>query len=574
MQHTQETNFSRPVVIRKEREIEQADFEVKLRQYTLDLIQPTIRRSALMEQEFGLMKEEMSKMSQQMLEMGQLALKVELQIAQVAGFQEDMSKWDNQRLAWQASATESLAAAHQDLDTFRHQLERQDASIYGIQRTTDRVVGELARVQSMSDSLREHVEIRLSQTAKMASSDKTDIEMKLVDLEARHNRLSDDFWGEETGLSKVVQEVAKTNDIVSNIAAEIRQMRQQKASITQLQAVQEEVNVFMQEANGNVASMKQMVDTMMSDVKQHFKTATNTVAAHNAAMIQEVRASYQEELNESAKLRAQVLSFMNEEKINRAQVEENFTESQLHTEELCKKVCSEVEEVGKLRRRDRNTSEVEIKSLHEQLATVRSTSQMVASSLETLSSVLWMVVQSERASSALDLQDNDDRARIALFGFREQAPPVGSRSKGRGASAGGDRDRGDRTDRPGGAVINVDQRCLSCSGQAPQVMSGFKMACLQYMPGPVSFARRSYDRGELCSLRERLLHQAHEALQTGPLSFEQRDVFGGDNVELPAGALAAAAVASLGDERPQSQNSGSRSVRMPPLSGRYPATAK
>merc|ERR1711981_1269582 len=68
----------------------------------------------------------------------------------------------------------------------------------------------------------------------------------------------------------------------------------------------------------------------------------------------------------------------------------------------------------------------------------------------------------------------------------------------------------------GEAVISVDNRCLRCSGQAQHVLSGFKMACLQYAPGPVSYAKKLYKREELLDLRQKLLEQAQEQLQQGP----------------------------------------------------------
>merc|ERR1719443_2844094 len=72
----------------------------------------------------------------------------------------------------------------------------------------------------------------------------------------------------------------------------------------------------------------------------------------------------------------------------------------------------------------------------------------------------------------------------------------------------------------GEAVISVDNRCLSCSGQAQHVLSGFKMACLQYAPGPVKFSWTGpvqlYKREELLDLRARLLEQAQEQLHHGP----------------------------------------------------------
>ena len=36
-------------------------------------------------------------------------------------------------------------------------------------------------------------------------------------------------------------------------------------------------------------------------------------------------------------------------------------------------------------------------------------------------------------------------------------------------------------------VVNVDPKCLSCSGQASHVLQQFKMACLSYTPSKVQY---------------------------------------------------------------------------------------
>merc|ERR1719355_58466 len=64
-------------------------------------------------------------------------------------------------------------------------------------------------------------------------------------------------------------------------------------------------------------------------------------------------------------------------------------------------------------------------------------------------------------------------------------------------------------------VVRVDNRCLSCSGQAPLVLSAFKMACLQYAPSPVEHDGSKHDRGELLQQRSQLLQTAHGLLSEG-----------------------------------------------------------
>ena len=53
-----------------------------------------------------------------------------------------------------------------------------DSSVQGAQRTVDRVVGELGRVQDIGDALRADTEKRLQQQKKMLNVFKTDLEAR------------------------------------------------------------------------------------------------------------------------------------------------------------------------------------------------------------------------------------------------------------------------------------------------------------------------------------------------------------------------------------------------------------
>merc|ERR1719408_366625 len=130
-----------------------------------------------------------------------------------------------------------------------------------------------------------------------------------------------------TGLTRATSNITKTNDLVMSLSEEMKRMQHDKANVSQLEAVQDDVNELIRDANCNVVMLKQTVDTMVNDVKSHFKTATNTVAAHNATMLSEVRASYQEEMRKSDALRQQVMQFMQETKENVARIDETVISS-------------------------------------------------------------------------------------------------------------------------------------------------------------------------------------------------------------------------------------------------------
>merc|ERR1719359_2018834 len=106
---------------------------------------------------------------------------------------------------------------------------------------------------------------------------------------------------------------------------------------------------------------------------------------------------------------------------------------------------------------------------------------------------------------AFNLQDTLDREDMYLLGLREEAPkesPQQSPSK--------PKVQGSKSPRRGktSKIVRVEERCLSCSGQAPTVLSAFKMACLQYNPSPVKFQDVDHTRIDLLAKMEQVLNRA------------------------------------------------------------------
>eukprot|EP00913_Durusdinium_trenchii_P032513 g30439.t1 len=103
--------------------------------------------------------------------------------------------------------------------------------------------------------------------------------------------------------------------------------------------------------------------------------------------------------------------------------------------------------------------------------------------------VLDPVLESELMQCALEKQDAIDRDRISLMGVKDDeltlarsthTEPQRPRPECRLQSApGGLKPNKTSKQKP---VVRVDNRCVSCSGQAPLVLAAFKMACLHYAP--------------------------------------------------------------------------------------------
>lgn len=533
-------------------EVMYAEMENRLRAMILEVLQPTIQKASLLQSEVENVKGIVSQHTKNINEVQLTQVKAQEQVSMIDHFKEEMGKWDQQRRYHEARVTEDQTFLKQELDGFRYNLEQKESALHHLNRGVDRAVAELNRLQEMQDSLKGLCEERLDESSKRVNATRAELEVQISSLELKHHALTDQLWGEETGLAKVTGELHKTNKTVEKLQQDMLQVQTGKAESEQLERLQEDVGQLVREANSSMTSLKQTVGNVVNDVKEHFRTASQTIAAHNAAFISEVRSSYRDELAQAAALRGEVQDFMNRTTTSISDLDNRVAESTVQTESLVKEVRADMEELNRKRKRDKTSVDIEMKNLKKRLGDVFENSDAVLKGMENLWKVLTMILEGERVQNALELQDSLDRKRIALMGVKDDelslnrsygTTPQQPRPEVRQLRTSGTSASPRATTAPSGAkpktgkqnqpIVKIDNRCLSCSGQAPLVMAAFKMACLQYQPSKVEYQEQAYDRQELLQHRHTLLSNAAYALRTGPAPEAAKEIL--DNTPLDKG---------------------------------------
>mmetsp|Transcript_40952 Transcript_40952/g.30133 ORF Transcript_40952/g.30133 Transcript_40952/m.30133 type:complete len:84 (+) Transcript_40952:137-388(+) len=62
------------------------------------------------------------------------------------------------------------------------------------------------------------------------------------------------------------------------------------------------------------------------------------------------------------------------------------------------------------------------------------------------------------------------------------------------------------------AVLALDSKCLSCSGQSSGLISTFKMACLAYAPSNVIYRNMEFSRKQVAQFRKFILGQCSKII--------------------------------------------------------------
>lgn len=516
---------------RAQLEVVLAQMETRMRGMISDLMQPTIAKTSNVMADLEAMKGIVSQHTRGLQEVQLGQLKALEQVATIASFREDMSKWDTQRRTHESQVEESLVITTQKLEGFKYSLEQKESVLHHLQRSVERSAMELNRLGDSQEVSKELLERRIDDQSRKINLEKAESEVQIAGLELKLAALTDELWGEETGLAKVAGELKKAHSSFEKLEAAVDTLKEGKAEAAQLDRLRAEVAKMVHEANSSVASMRQTVGNVVNDVREHFRTASQTISAHNATFITEVRQHYQVELEKAAGLRQEVLDFMQQVQRTIEDQDARVAETAAKASALAAEAREEVEELNRRRKRDKTSSDNELKALKKRLGGVFDNSDAVLKGIEHLYDVIHMILEGELIGSSLEMQDVIDKKKIALMGMKDdetmmsrtyQNEPQQPRPECRASTApGGPKPgRGGRfqttSGNPQEPVVRVNTKCLSCSGQAPLVLSAFKMACLQYAPSPVEHDGRSQDRQELLNRRHALLQRCRGALNAGP----------------------------------------------------------
>jgi len=510
-----------------------AAMETKMRAIVSELVQPTVQRTSGIVSELESLKGFVTLHGRTLQEVQLGQLKMTDQVNAISSFREELGKFDNLRSQHEIKVGESIENLEQRLEGFRYSLEQKESVIHQMHRSVDRIAIELNHAMEEQDARQEGYESRIDEVSRRLTQLRAELDVRFVAIEQKHNALTDQLWGEETGLAKVMGELKKTNARFNKMEEAVTK-EQSKGEQSHIEKLRTEVAKMVYEANCSVAALRQSVGEVVNDVREHFHTASQTIAAHNATFVQEVRQQYQDELAEAARLRTEVQAFMQRSVEGMANLDSRVSEAATKAGSLAAEIREEVQELNKRRQRDKTSWDNELKALKKRLGGVFENSDTVLKGLEHLYGVLRSLLEGDLMQCSVELQDNVDRQRIALMGVKDEEStlirsthnePQRARPECRARSApGGPKPQGVLKGGPGTMlsargetpVVRLDNRCISCSAQSPLVLTAFKMACLHYTASPVEYSGALHDRGELLQKRRQILQRANGSLLEGP----------------------------------------------------------
>jgi hypothetical protein len=492
--------------------MEVAAVETRMRQYTLELMEPTIQRSSALEDKLKKMQATLDQHSQEMEAIMRVKSAAEMQIATVEGFREELSRWDVQRRSQEAKVEESLSLKTHDINALRATLEVKTSEFKGLGRTVTKLGDIVDASKEEHNKLRQYCIERIDTSRDKLYKLRDEFETRMTAAETETHALKDVQCSIDSGIGHLTAELKRLDSIITEHGEGIVQMQKGKAPRSSLDALQSEMTEFIRQTNGNVASLKQHLSSLVGDVKSHFETAANVVGTSTAQHIDEMRKSYLKEIKRIDSVKIQIEAFMKEQLELQSKLSSDVDSAVKTTEAKVGELSGTLQTLGDKRVLDRKNMDIEITNIRKNIQNLEGNRN--DKGVMNLQGVMNCLLECERVTSALDKQDDEDRKNVALFGYKDAAdfslPEIDNPGYGINTMGG---KKKKKSLIQGNHPMTVDQRCLSCSGSSATALAGFKMACLQYFPGPVEYEKTSYNRTDLIQIRHNLIEQAREQLK-------------------------------------------------------------
>jgi len=323
--------------------------------------------------------------------------------------------------------------------------------------------------------------------------------------QAARNRedLLDSLFGDGKGLTKLARDLAALTAFCQPIPEMQKHMDGIEVRQKQLDKQSADVLVALREFEGIFNEFRVDVKAHMKQLREDFRTEANRLTGHHAALMKDLRKEYQEEILMVRELRADVQEFQGVTERLCSETTEKVTNEGRRLDALQCEVLNDLEEMQRKRKKDRLGWETEIREVRQDMTRSSQGISHVHANSEFLSKIVGLVLEGQRMSSAMFLQDYIDRRAEKWL----SPPSEKSRRPEEACSA------EVLEEVPRREYNKVSHEIRSVDWRAGLVSA-------EYLPGMVLYGGSYWDRQELILLCHKLLQKAHQVYVRGPESLE------------------------------------------------------
>jgi len=499
---------------------EAAEIENRLRSHVLALLEPTLRKQGILDAKQREFQSVVDGMSETMFELRKSSEALDVLKATVESFRAELAAWDKDRRGHEQKSNSSLNLQSMEIDALRASGEKRSGDLAAAQRSLAKLVSRFEASTEESEELRRYCTERLDLLRDKHNKLRAEFEDSRMAEQLGQHRLQDGQTRLETSIGHLHSELERASTRATSAVNAVEEIWTTKASVTSLESQQTEFAEFVKSVNAQFTRLDERFGALGDDVKAHIQTASRTVGTSVVTQMNDFRIQSRKDAERVDAVQKEMERLEDLVKNTQLELQDEVRQTREVATGDVDGLRAALEQASKKQATESGNFNIELQQLRK---SVKDNSQIIqdqAKSKAMGTDVISALVESQLLSAALDFQDDKDRRSIALFGQKSDGRERGGFLPD---LTGGKQDLGrsprrDRkflgNDSDAEPVLSLERKCLSCTGSVGTVLAGFKLACLQYAPGPVNYKNSTYDRSELIQLRITLLNQAKEQLRS------------------------------------------------------------
>mmetsp|Transcript_89876 Transcript_89876/g.159907 ORF Transcript_89876/g.159907 Transcript_89876/m.159907 type:complete len:543 (-) Transcript_89876:25-1653(-) len=494
--------------------VEAAAIENRLRSHAMELVTPNIQRTGVLEGKLKNTDASIVRLGETMSELKVEVRKTDHVKAAVEDFRHELSIADDARREMSYMLVEKSCLQENDITALRKELEVQASANAANSRGLKNFGDLLTETKEELTLLRDHLTDKTNLNRDKLMKLRDEVEVRNNRNDAAQFRFQDDLTRMSTVFAHLKAEVERLASDSAETMDRVEILNRDKAPMTSVETQQQTFVEFARNVDAMVLQLRMQIHTMVDDLKGHFQTAADVVNTATSRQIQDMREKYLNDLEQVKEILAQNAGYAEQQKTSEKTVEENISSFRASFAQELLDLRGSIEK--KLHTSDDDSSHVvmEVQQLQKRIFDLEKAAKADQKNRAVEKEVLMSVIETEMMNAHMNLQDDQDRKNIALFGYKPADHGKDGRLPeidGGGWTSRTPRKR-DKLEKGTMPAVSLEKRCLSCSGSPGTVLAGFKLACLQYAPGHVEYQKVSYSRAEVIHLQMKLIEQARNRL--------------------------------------------------------------
>eukprot|EP00439_Symbiodinium_sp_Y106_P046479 s299_g5.t3 len=328
--------------------------------------------------------------------------------------------------------TASMANQVRELETVYGQqyldvkstLDLQQSSVTAVKNDIDRlnredtrIWDEALRLQHQHDEALRTNRDSMSACHKRIDREREELDDRLDAMNSQREQLLEDLYGDDKGLTLLTKELKELTDFAAPIPSMLRRITDTERGLKDLTKRQENLEKDLEQNRVEWHQYVEHQDEEMAEMKATFRKQCNSLVAHNAEIMRDIRRDYHFEIKGVEEMRKEIAESLKQVVQISDETEEKVDKERFRIDRIQKEVKQEgrlrtfrIREMGKTQLADRAKNDQRAEKIRMDLEEERELNVPTRAQFDSVSKLTGLLLEGCRVGCALTIQDFADRS--------------------------------------------------------------------------------------------------------------------------------------------------------------------